>query len=104
MFEAMADYEASFPLQESYLWPKLRTSEILEDTGLRHCVVGETVAKVLGSDPYVIDLFLAVADERLEEAYSILLQHKFIDIGLKTNHILIQMPQKTPVVGQVMDS
>lgn len=62
----MADFEASFSLQRSYLWPKLRPSEILEDAGLRHCVVGETVAKVLGSDPVVFDLFLAVADEQLE--------------------------------------
>jgi hypothetical protein len=77
----MADFEASFSLQESYLWPKLRASEILEVSGLRHCVVGEALAKVLDIPFVVFDLYLAVADEQLDDAYSILLEHKFIDIG-----------------------
>lgn len=79
----------------------------MEDAGLRHCVVGETIAKVLGSDPYVIDLFLVVADEQLEETYSILLEHEFIDIGLENEPYIdtnaTKDPSGWPGYGLMMD-
>ncbi|KAK2795564.1 hypothetical protein FQN51_000418 [Onygenales sp. PD_10] len=79
----MADFEAPFKLQSFMLWCYLRTAEILEESGLRYCIVGDAIAKILGYPLIISDLLLAVADEQLDAARSILI----------TNHGFIEYPQ-----------
>ncbi|KAK2795336.1 hypothetical protein FQN50_009762 [Emmonsiellopsis sp. PD_5] len=79
----MADFEAPFELQSFVFWRYLRTAEILEQSGLRYCIVGDVVAKILGYPLAISDLLLAVADEELDTARSILM----------TNHGFVEYPQ-----------
>lgn len=71
----MAEYVYKFPLKEQSFWPALWAAELLESAGLQHCIVGDTVARLLGSPTCVCCLFIAVSDEQLEDGRRILLDH-----------------------------
>ncbi|KAL2756601.1 hypothetical protein ACRALDRAFT_2033927 [Sodiomyces alcalophilus JCM 7366] len=73
----MVDYVSKFPFKKRSIWPHLRATELLESAHLRHCIVGDTVAQVLGSPALVCALFIAVADEQLEDGRRILLDHGY---------------------------
>jgi hypothetical protein len=59
----MADFRAPYSLQGSFLWPEFHASEILEDFGLRHHVVGDAVAEFLGYPVVVFNVYLAITNE-----------------------------------------
>lgn len=69
----MAEYETRFPISKSPMRNMLRASEILEEAGLRHCIVGDAIPQILGSDVVICDLFIATADDERETARDILL-------------------------------
>jgi hypothetical protein len=64
-------------------WLNFRSAEVLEDSGLRYCIVGNPVARLLGSQVLVGDLFLAISDEQLEDARSTILKNRFTAIEQK---------------------
>ncbi|KAJ5577130.1 hypothetical protein N7535_004056 [Penicillium sp. DV-2018c] len=70
----MADFEANEPLQETAEWHVLHLSECLEDRHIKHCIAGDAVLTTLNHPLVIIHLYLAVADEQLEDALSVMLQ------------------------------
>ena len=56
----------------------------LEDSGLIYRIVGDPVARLLGSQVLVGGLSLAISDEQLEDARSILLKNSFTAIEQKS--------------------
>ena len=76
----MADYRAPFRLQDTMLWPELHAAEILEESGLKYCIVGDVVVKILGFPLVISDLYLAVQDEQLKAARSFLIMHNFNEV------------------------
>ncbi|KAJ8103663.1 hypothetical protein POJ06DRAFT_264490 [Lipomyces tetrasporus] len=70
----MADYVADGPVHESPEWGLYHLSEHLEDHSIRHCIAGDAIISILGYPLVVCDLYLAVADEQLEDALTVILQ------------------------------
>ncbi|KAJ8097116.1 hypothetical protein POJ06DRAFT_241123 [Lipomyces tetrasporus] len=56
----MADYIADEPIHES--------------PDIRHCIAGDAIISILGYPLVVCDLYLAVADEQVEDALTVILQ------------------------------
>ncbi|PGG96414.1 hypothetical protein AJ79_09609 [Helicocarpus griseus UAMH5409] len=75
----MADFTASRPLQNSSLWALFQVSECLENHRIKHCIVGDAIIALLGYPLVVSDLYLAVADEQLEDAHTVVRQQNFKD-------------------------
>ena len=50
----------------------LQVSDLLEAASIRHCLVGDAVAQVLGSDTLIGDTFVAVCDDQLAVAGALL--------------------------------
>lgn len=73
----MADYVADRPLQESDSWPLYHISESLEEHRIRHCITGDAIIEILGYPLVICGFYLAVADEQLEDARSVVLQQRF---------------------------
>ncbi|KAI2707428.1 hypothetical protein CBS147332_7082 [Penicillium roqueforti] len=73
----MADYVADRPLQETSSWPLYHVSESLEEHGIRHCITGDAIIGILGYPLVICEFYLAVADEQLEDARSVVLQQGF---------------------------
>lgn len=73
----MEDYEAGVPLRESPDWDVYRLSECLEDHRIRHCIAGDAIIATLGYPLVICNLYLAVADEQLEDALAVFLQEGF---------------------------
>ncbi|KAJ2930358.1 hypothetical protein H1R20_g6688, partial [Candolleomyces eurysporus] len=59
---------------------KLCFAEALEDAGIRHCVVGDVVAWLLGSDVVLFDTFVLIADEQLDDAHNVILSNGFREV------------------------
>ncbi|KAJ5561482.1 hypothetical protein N7461_000243 [Penicillium sp. DV-2018c] len=70
----MADFEANEPLQQTAEWHVLHLSECLEDRHIKHCIAGDAVLTTLNHPLVIIHLYLAVADEQIEDALSVMLQ------------------------------
>ncbi|RHZ62151.1 uncharacterized protein CDV56_107593 [Aspergillus thermomutatus] len=103
----MEDYRAKGRLQDSVVWPEFRASEILEISGLRHSIVGDAIIRILGYPLVISDLYLAIADEQLQDAYSILLDNGFndvpgVDLAYRYEHA-IESPAGWPGYRLVVD-
>ncbi|RXW13981.1 hypothetical protein EST38_g11870 [Candolleomyces aberdarensis] len=67
-------------VQNRSVFLKLCFAEALEDAGIRHCVVGDVVAWLLGSDVVLFDTFVLVADEQLDAARNVMLSKGFREV------------------------
>lgn len=76
----MADYTVDGPLQEFPEWDLYHISECLEDHSIRHCIAGDAIITTLGYPLVICDFYLAVADEHLEDALTVVLQQGFQEI------------------------
>ncbi|KAK9489151.1 hypothetical protein V1508DRAFT_401124 [Lipomyces doorenjongii] len=76
----MADYISHEPLQESPEWGLYRLSECLEEHNIRHCIAGDAIISILRYPLVICDLYLAIADEQLEDALTVILQQGFQEI------------------------
>lgn len=70
----MADFEAKKPLQEFLEWYLFHLSECLEDRRIKHCIAGDAILTTLDHPLVICQLYLAVADEQLEDALAVMLQ------------------------------
>lgn len=59
---------------------ELYFAEALEDAGIRHCIVGDVVAWLLGSDVALFDTFILIADEQLDAARDVMLCSGFREV------------------------
>lgn len=66
--------------RKSIFWPEICAAEVLEDGGIRSCIVGDFAASYYGGDIYPSDVHIAIADEQLEAARCMLLKKAFIEV------------------------
>ncbi|KAJ5121469.1 uncharacterized protein N7515_009430 [Penicillium bovifimosum] len=70
----MADFEAKKLIKKSADWNLLHLSECLEDRHIKHCIAADAVLTTLNHPLVICQLYLAVADEQLEDALAVMLQ------------------------------
>ncbi|KAK2880076.1 hypothetical protein FQN49_000590 [Arthroderma sp. PD_2] len=77
----MNDFREPMRLREANLSPGLHAAEILENAGMRSCIVGDFMAKMLGFPLNSCEFYLAVADEQVKTARSLLIvMHGFTEV------------------------
>lgn len=76
----MDTFRMPYDWRKSSFWPEIRAAEILEDGGIRSCIVGDLVTGYYGGDIFPSDVHIAIADEQLEEARCMLLKKAFIEV------------------------
>ncbi|PUU80881.1 hypothetical protein B9Z19DRAFT_1078339 [Tuber borchii] len=68
---------------------------ILERAGIKHCIVGNAVVRLYGSDLVIADLDLAISDEQVGLALSVLHDEGFRDVDFGPGHLVF-----LPVLGK----
>jgi hypothetical protein len=73
---------AQYPItvQDRSGFLELYFAEALEDAGIRHCVVGDVVAWLLGNEVTLFDTFILIADEQLDAARDVMLCNGFPEV------------------------
>ncbi|RXW23129.1 hypothetical protein EST38_g2724 [Candolleomyces aberdarensis] len=74
------EYPRYTTVQNYSVFSELSFAEAFEGVGIRHCVVGDLVAWLLGSDVVLFDTFVLIADEQLDAARNVILSNGFREV------------------------
>jgi hypothetical protein len=71
---------------ESELSPHYRLASLLEESGIKSCVVGEAVTMYYGSNQVLPELHIVIADEQFDGARAMLRSSGYEEIELREYH------------------
>jgi hypothetical protein len=68
--------------------PGYRLASLLEESGIKSCVVGEAVTMYYGSNQVLPELYIVIADEQFDGARAMLRSSGYEEIELREDHDL----------------